>query len=140
MAKVYHKLFFHFVWSTKNRSPLIDHEMEKLLYGFVNRKCKGEGYRLIELNGIEDHIHILVEFKPIHSIPEFANIIKGSSSHFVNKESGLKKNLYWQQGYGVLSVSEKDVPMLQRYIQRQKEHHKSGDLKDELESDSTDER
>lgn len=99
----------------------------------------GEGYRLIELNGIENHIHILVEFKPIHSTPEFANIIKGSSSHFVNKESGIRKNLYWQQKYGVLSVSEKDVPMIQRYVQRQKDHHKNGDLRDELESVFNDE-
>lgn len=112
---------------------MIDQEMEEVLYQFIKGKCKKEGYKLIELNGIENHIHVLVETKPIQSIPEFANIIKGSSSHFINKESGLKKALYWQQGYGVLSVSEKDVPMVQRYIQRQKEHHRKGDLKDELE-------
>ena len=133
MSKIFHKLFFHFVWSTKNRLPLIDQDVENMLYKFIKGKCKREGYRLIELNGIEDHIHILVEFKPIHSVPEFANIIKGSSSHFINKQSGNSKNLYWQQGYGVLSVSENDVPAVQRYIQRQKEHHKKNDLRDGLE-------
>ena len=58
---------------------------------------------------------------------------KGASSHFLNKESGLNETLYWQDGYGVVSVRKREIPAISDYIRRQKEHHRVGTLIEELE-------
>lgn len=102
MARVYHELIFHFVWTTKNREPMITSRVEQHLIPFIKAKCPKLGYRL-------------------------------NSAHYINKELSLGDNLYWQRGYGVLSISKKDISRVTRYIREQKTHHQAGTLIDDLE-------
>jgi putative transposase len=123
VPKVYHELVYHFAWSTKDRLPLITSEVEAHLLPFIERKCDELGYHVYAVNCVEDHLHLLVRLKPTDSVSELARQLKGSSSHFINKELQLEDVLYWQTGYAVLSLREKDVPIVTRYIQRQKQRH-----------------
>ncbi|HAD81993.1 MAG: hypothetical protein A2509_06135 [Candidatus Edwardsbacteria bacterium RIFOXYD12_FULL_50_11] len=133
MPKVHYELFYHFVWHTKDDKPYIDEEIERYLFACIGQKCKQEGYHLLAINGTEDHVHILLSLRPAQLISDVAHALKGSSSYDVNKHFQGKKQLYWQNGYGVLSVSKHAVPRIKIYISGQKEHHKKGELLKEFE-------
>ena len=127
------ELVYHFVWTTKNRLPLITSEIEERLWPYIGYKCKELEYILYAVNGIENHIHVLVELAPTIPPADVAKNLKGASSHYINKESGLGDTLYWQDGYGVVTLRKAEIPKVVRYIQRQKIHHRTGKLSEILE-------
>jgi putative transposase len=129
----FHQLYFHFAWATKNRLPIVSPAVEARLHPYIGAKCKELGYNLFAVNGTEDHLHVLVELTPTMIIADVARNLKGASSHYINKESGLSDTLYWQDGYSVVSIRKAEVPKVVDYIKRQKEHHASGSLSDILE-------
>ena len=128
-SKVYHKLYCHLIWSTKNRLPMIISEIEEPLFNQLRGQCKSLDVPLLAINGIEDHIHLLVSLKPTHCPAQVVKQLKGNSSHFINKEylhSNSLNSLYWQKGYGILSLGRKGIPVVKEYIEKQKEHHREG--------------
>ncbi|HZY42028.1 MAG TPA: IS200/IS605 family transposase [Anaerolineae bacterium] len=127
------QLIYHFVWATKNREPLITPEVEARLLPYIGAKCKELGYLLLAVNGTEDHTHVLVELLPTMLVADVAKNLKGASSHYINKQSGLKATLYWQDGYGVITLRKAEIPKVVRYIQNQKAHHRAGKLSEVLE-------
>src|ERR1041384_3877156 len=98
----FYQSVYHFVWATKNRLPLITAKIEERLWSYVGYKCKELDYVLYAVNGIEDHMHVLVELAPTIPPADVAKNLKGASSHYINQESGLGDTLYWQDGYGVV--------------------------------------
>lgn len=130
---VYHELVFHFVWATKQREPLITPSVEQRLLPYIVNKCRELEYTLYAVNCVEDHLHLLVGLKPTVPPAEVAKRLKGASSHYINHESGLSDPLYWQDGYGVISLRKEEIPLVGDYIRRQKEHHRAGTLIPSLE-------
>jgi putative transposase len=128
------ELYFHFSWSTKNRESTISAQWEDRLFGYIRGKCKSLGLLIKALNGIQDHVHLLVRARPHHAPADVAHDVKGASSHFVNSQCLQPKRFSWQEGYGVFSVSAHDVETVRRYIERQKEHHSQGTVRREWEN------
>ena len=131
------RIYLHFVWSTKRRLPIIDAETKKVVIEVFASKAKELSVELIEANGTCDHIHVLVKSPPAIAPSTIAKELKGASSHFVNYVSSGKedvRSLYWQDGYGVISVSPPAVNSVREYIRRQVEHHEENSLLDDLES------
>ncbi|MBI2980866.1 MAG: IS200/IS605 family transposase [Deltaproteobacteria bacterium] len=129
-----HRLYFHLIWTTKNRELLISTDVEKALYPFLLQKTRELGAQLLALNGTDDHLHFLVKLPPKMAPAKFVKDIKGSSSHFLSQKSGLNVVFKWQAGYGIFSVGTKEIPFIRAYIQKQKEHHKSGKVIGEFET------
>jgi REP element-mobilizing transposase RayT len=107
--------------------------VEARLFPYVGYKCKELGYFLHAVNGTEDHIHLLLSLTPSILVEDVAKNLKGASSHYINKETNLDEVLYWQDGYGVVTLREAEIPRVVKYIKNQKEHHLSGDLSKFLE-------
>ena len=84
------------------------------------------------IGGIENHVHIAVSVPPTVQPAEWIGQLKGASAHFVNQGSNHKL-LEWQNGYGIVSFGTKDTKWVVRYIQNQKEHHKTGEIFKRLE-------
>ena len=84
------------------------------------------------VNGVEDHLHLLIGLKPTQKISSVVNLLKGVSSRWINLNADLEDKFQWQNGYGVLSVSEKDIPKVRNYIYNQEKHHKSVSYSEEL--------
>jgi putative transposase len=133
MSKVYHRLFYHIVWTTKYRQPVITEEIEKYLFPFLENKVKRFGCIIHKCNGMEDHIHITISIPPSESVSDIIGKLKGSSSYFLNKELQITDDFYWSDGYGVLSFAERDLPAVMKYIEKQKEYHKQNKLNLKLE-------
>jgi putative transposase len=110
------RLFYHLVWATKNRLPLVVPEIEVRLFAYFRKKAGEIECRILDVNGCEDHVHLLVEIPPKLSVAEAVKRLKGASSHEFPE-------LYWQRGYGALTVSERNLDAAQAYIRQQKEHH-----------------
>ena len=117
------KLYYHFVWGTKNRLPLIEARIEPDLYRVIAAKVKDfEGY-IHAIGGMEDHTHLAVSIPPKIAPAKFIGDVKGNSSHFVNHVIKPDFEFYWQDEYGVLSFGERNLPAVVRYIHNQKKHH-----------------
>ena len=75
------------------------------------------------INGMEDHVHMLIGFHTTQSIADFMQDVKASSSKWINEKKLTKSRFEWQSGYGAFSYSKSQVPDVIAYIQNQKEHH-----------------
>ncbi len=133
MGQVYYKLFYHAVWRTKHNLPVITPAIENVLYPFLGNKAKRFGCFLHGMGGTDDHVHIAIEILPAESVSDILGKLKGSSSYFLNEELQITKDFRWQDGFGVLSFAERDLPRVLRYIHRQKEHHQNNTLNDAME-------
>jgi len=138
MGKVYYKLFYHVVWSTYLREPSITPAIASSLYSFLQEKAKHNRSFIHAVNGMEDHVHVVITIPPSESISSVIGKLKGSSSYYLNNISGLCRSFQWQDGFGVISVPEKGLKGVLRYVERQKEHHRSGRPTRGFERDSGD--
>ena len=132
-TRVHDVLYYHLVWSTKERASLIVPSVEQILYPFIKNKAKELDAEILEIGGIEDHIHLLVRLKPKHSVAKFVKDIKGSSSHYLTHLAKEQWEFQWQLGYGVFTVSEAVTPKISQYIRNQKQHHQAKSIFDDME-------
>lgn len=115
------RLFYHFIWTTKKREPLLTPDIELRIHGYLRNEAEKLQCPLFYINGAADHMHVLASVRPSIAPSEFIKQLKGSSSRFVTKELG--RAFEWQEDYGVLSISEADVPRVIEYVKNQKRHH-----------------
>jgi putative transposase len=117
------KVMIHYIWSTKNRQPIISQELKPLLLSHIKENSIKKGIFIDCLNCVKDHIHLLVSLGSDQTIAKTAMLIKGESSFWVNKEKLTKQKFEWQEEYIALSVSESAVNKVRQYIFMQEEHH-----------------
>ncbi|MGL4620087.1 IS200/IS605 family transposase [Chroococcidiopsis sp.] len=128
------RLYYHLVWATKQRQPLITSNKELELYHYIIGKSDALNSIIHAIGGIEDHIHIVVSIPPTLAIAEFVKKIKGSSSHHLNHSPKLDSEKFaWQEGYGVFSMGSKQLEGAIAYVQNQKIHHSKGTTNSHLE-------
>ena len=130
----YTKVMIHFIWATKNRIPLITHELKPLLIAHIIENSKKKEIFIDSLNCEEDHIHILLSLGTEQTIAKTAMLIKGESSYWVNKQKLSKSKFEWQDEYIALSVSESGITSVRQYIANQEEHHKKKTFMQEYEA------
>jgi putative transposase len=128
VASNYTQLYYHFVWSTRDRQSLITPQVESHLYPCIRRKCETFRVLVLALNGMPDHVHLACSLPTHLAIADFVEAIKGSSAHYINHGPGSQDHLYWQGGYGALTFSKRDLPVVVRYIDEQKARHEMNRL------------
>lgn len=133
MANTYSALFYHIVFSTKNRQIWIRDEIEYRVWSYIGGIARTHKLIAIQVGGVEDHIHALVMAKPIHSPSEIAKWLKSESSKWIHEEFERMRTFGWQDGYGAFSVSKSNVPSVVQYIKDQREHHKKESFEEEYE-------
>ena len=121
------RFLYHVVFATKDRLPLISPEWENDLYRYLAGIVKNHEGDVIELNGMPDHVHILVRLEPC-DFAAFMRELKASSSRWAKRH---EPKFMWQRRYGAFTVSESAVDTVRNYIRRQKEHHKKRTFHDE---------
>lgn len=124
-------LKYHIVFSTMHRLPWITADLEPALYEYVGGILRRKGGQMIEIGGIEDHVHILAGFHQSRSVAAMVGAIKSNSSSFA-KEVSDNPAFAWQPGYAAFTVSESQIPRVRRYLQRQKDHHRARSYEDEI--------
>ena len=132
MAGTYTKLYYHIVFSTKNRQPFISPAIEDELYKYICGIIRNFGGSGIEINGAADHIHILAIIPPKLSLSETLRTIKANSSKWLHETKPECAEFAWQDGYAAFTVSASQVEGVRQYIRDQKKHHRERDYKAEL--------
>jgi putative transposase len=110
MANTYTHLTYHCVWSTKNRKALILPKVESQIWAIVAETAKTHGMFVKKANGIENHIHVLIEIPKTLSVSEAMKRLKGGSSNAIQQSGLINKEFAWQIGYAAFTVSKSAVP------------------------------
>ena len=119
----YWQLFYHLVWSTKDRQPLLTAAVEKEVYGHLTGKAVGLGAVVYTIGGTVDHVHLVAAIPPTIAVSKFVGQIKGVASTRFNKSGISQVRFGWQDAYGAFSFDAKRLPNYIAYVERQKEHH-----------------
>ena len=84
MGSTLHNILLHIITSTKHREPYITEDIRERLYQYIGGTVRGEGGILIEIGGVEDHIHMLVKWRTDATIADLMRDVKGGSSGWVH--------------------------------------------------------
>ena len=132
MANVYHGrgyiycIEYHIVWCVKYRRKVLTNKIENSLIEILNKIAEDNNFKILEINGDLDHIHLLIECSPQHYIPNILKALKGVSARLLMKEfPSIKSKLWgghlWNPSYFIATVSENTEEQIRNYIKSQKE-------------------
>src|SRR5438552_1829486 len=131
MAQVFHQLYYHAVWATKNREPQLVAALRPTLVETIEDKCRRLDCRLHAANAVADHIHVALEIPPSRAVSAVVGQLKGACAHAMNQlQPG---SVLWQDGYGIVSFRRTELDKVVRYIASQEERHRIGALSPLLE-------
>ena len=132
MPHSHSRLLTHIIFSTKDRKPLIDSAFESRLFAYIGGIVRQLGGILVIANGVDDHVHLLIELPASIGVAESVRKIKANSTLWIHQSFADRSEFWWQRGYAALSVSNSNVRAVARYIERQKAHHKKASFRDEF--------
>jgi REP element-mobilizing transposase RayT len=134
MAQSLSKIYLHIIFSTKKRHPWIVEKIQSELYAYMAAVLKSWDSPVIIIGGMPDHTHILSLLSKNHPVSKVIEQAKKKTSKWIKTKDKEFSNFYWQNGYGVFSVSQSQLGTVRNYIENQKEHHKRMSFKDEYRS------
>ncbi len=127
------RIWVHLVFSTKNRDPLLNTaELRNKIFMHIKQNAAEKDIWLDHINGHNNHIHCLVSLGKEQSISKISQLIKGESSHWINKNNLTKTKFIWQDDYWAVGVSESHLKSIRSYIQNQEEHHRKISFDEEI--------
>ncbi|MFA8434260.1 MAG: IS200/IS605 family transposase [Marinifilaceae bacterium] len=127
----YTQIYIHLVFAVKFRENLLRKKHREILFPYISGLLTMKKHKSIAVNGMEDHIHILLGLNPNQSITDLVRDIKRSSALFINQNQWFQKRFQWQEGFGGFSYAKSNLDNAYRYILRQEEHHKKVSFKRE---------
>ena len=131
MANTFTQLYIHIVFSVKQRASLIQKEWREELHKYIAGIIQNKDHKLLAINTMPDHIHILIGMKPDISLSELVRDLKANSSKWINENRFFLGKFQWQKGYGAFSYSLSQRNDVIQYINTQEEHHKRALFKEE---------
>ncbi|MFN2493386.1 MAG: IS200/IS605 family transposase [Pyrinomonadaceae bacterium] len=132
MPDSYTNLLYHIVFSTKERRPLITTDMEPRLYDYIGGTIRGLRGISLELNGTEDHVHLLTKLRPDCALSDVLRKLKANATGWMHNVFPEVKDFSWQRGYGAFTVSQSNVEEVRHYLRQQKEHHATVSFREEF--------
>ena len=124
MANTYTQIYIHYVFAVQNRMSLINAEWESKLYKYILAIVANNGHQAYAINGMPDHIHLLVSMHPTQTPSDLMHAVKCSSSLWINRKKLTAGKFTWQEGFGAFSYGKSQISRIASYIENQKEHHK----------------
>ena len=124
--------YFHCVFSTKERRPLIDPALRERLWPFLGGIARQNQMSAIEIGGVADHIHMLLSLPSTMAISKAMQLIKGGSSKWIHETFPAQRTFAWQEEYGAFSVSQSQLDKTVAYIKRQEMHHRKMTFQEEF--------
>ena len=131
MANTYTQIHIQTVFAVQNRQSLIRTEWRDELYKYITGIVQKHNHKMLQINGMPDHIHLFFGMRPSQSLSDLMKAVKGDSSEWINKRGFANGKFSWQAGYGAFSYAKSQVPIVIRYIQNQEQHHKKKTFKEE---------
>ncbi|MEZ4776260.1 MAG: IS200/IS605 family transposase [Bacteroidia bacterium] len=131
MSDSYTQLHVQLVFAVKYRQALIRKSWKNKLHAYITGVVQNNGHKMVSINSMPDHIHILIGYRPSQLLGNLVENIKTSSNKWI-KASGLSWHPFaWQNGYGAFSYSRSQIPAIARYIENQENHHRKQSFREE---------
>jgi putative transposase len=124
MANTYTQIYIQVVFAVQGRHSLISQKHDEELHRYITGIVTNQGRKLIAINNMPDHVHILIGQKPNIALSDLVRDIKAGSSGFINEKRWMPGQFSWQEGFGAFSYGHSQLTTVIRYIQNQKEHHR----------------
>lgn len=131
MPSTFSQIYIQIIFAVKGRESLIHTSWEEELYKYISGIINNKEQKLISINGMPDHIHLLIGMKPTCCLSDLVREIKKSSNDFVKEKKFVKGKFTWQEGYGAFSYSHSSLDNVINYIKNQKKHHQKKTFKEE---------
>ncbi len=132
MAHTYSSLLVHLVFSTKERRPWLDEPLRPKLFAYLGGIAAECGAKAVIVNGVADHVHLLVFVPANLALAELVRVLKANSSLWIHREfADTHREFAWQSGYAAFSVSRSNQSAVERYISNQAAHHPRQDFAEE---------
>lgn len=123
MANTYTQIYLHVVFAVEGRQNLIKPEHNDKLQKYITGIVSGQKQKLIAINNMPDHVHLLVGLKPDLALSDLVRDVKAVSSKFIKEKRWVMGRFSWQEGFGASSYSRSQLGTVIRYIENQQEHH-----------------
>lgn len=123
MANTYTQIHIHYVFAPKYRNATLDKSWRPDLFSYITGIVQNHGHKMLQINGMADHVHMLIGLRPTQSVAELIKEVKEDSSGWINENHLVRHHFKWQEGYGAFSHSKSQVQKVIRYIQEQETHH-----------------
>lgn len=124
MGNTFTQIHIQTVFAVHSRECLIKSSWKDELYKYITGVIEKNNHKLLAIDGMPDHLHVLFGFRPSQSLSSLMQDVKGSSSLWINQKQFTKAKFSWQEGYGAFSYSKNDLSRVIGYIRNQREHHK----------------
>uniref|UniRef100_UPI004047D5A8 IS200/IS605 family transposase n=2 Tax=Roseivirga sp. TaxID=1964215 RepID=UPI004047D5A8 len=131
MPGTFSQLYIQVVFAVNGRESLINASWEEDLYKYITGIITNKEQKLLAINGMPDHVHILMGMRPSCRLSDLVREIKKASNEFINQKKFVKGKFSWQEGYGAFSYSHSALDNVIAYVQNQKEHHRKRTFKEE---------
>lgn len=131
MANTYTQIYVQVVFAVEGRAAVIPHANKEELHRYITGIVTNRGQKLIAINSMPDHMHILIGLKPDLALSDLVRDIKAGSSKFINERHWVAGRFAWQEGFGGFSYAHSQLADVIRYIQNQEQHHAKRSFSDE---------
>ena len=131
MPNTYTQIFIHVIFAVKGRENSIGHVWKDELYKYICGIVNGKYQKVYSINGMPDHVHILLSIKPDISLSDLMRDVKSNSSKWINTKQYVKGKFQWQEGFGAFSCSQSQLDNVIAYINNQEIHHSKRSFKEE---------
>ena len=128
---VFTQLLTHLVFAVKYRDRLLKKEIRDEVFSYISGIITNRKHKSLIINGVLDHIHILIGLNPNDTISDLVGTIKKSSSTFINQKNWFPGKFHWQDGYGAFSYGKSQLDSVYKYIANQEAHHKKRTFREE---------
>jgi len=131
MANTYTQIHIQIVFAVKYRQNMIDPVWKEDLYKYMTGIIQNHGHKVIIINGMPDHVHCLIGFRPVQALSELVKFLKQDSSRWINDNRLTICRFRWQEGFGAFSYSKSHLQRVIKYIQNQEHHHRRSSFREE---------
>ena len=115
----------------QGRQSLIQPEHKEEIHKYITCIVTGAGQKMLQINSVADHVHVLIGMKPNIALSDLVRDIKASSSKFINDKRWIRGRFNWQEGFGAFSYGHSQLDDVIRYIKEQEIHHQKKSFKNE---------
>lgn len=131
MANTYTQIYIQVVFAVEGRQNLISPEHNDELQKYITGIVSAQDHKLIEINNVPDHLHMVVGLNPDRALSDLVRDVKSNSSRFVNEKRWVPGRFSWQEGFGGFSYSRSQLDAVIQYIKDQQKHHARTTFRDE---------
>jgi len=131
MANTYSQLYYHIAFAVKGRKYLVSESWQDELYQYITGVIRNKNQKLMIVNGMPDHVHLLIGASPNCNLSDLVRDVKSNSSKWINEKNFLSGKFAWQTGFGAFTISHSHIEKIVHYIKNQQVHHKTKTFREE---------